>query len=364
MTSERLLTITKKIIRGAAAVGLEEAGVRIAGPTLWRFIKVGIEPVFRELETRFPKLLLVGETEAKEAAEGAVEALSDDEGLQLMLLEALSGLEDGQERILAMLAQQDDTLQGIGASIDRGLKEAGEQHEAASEKILTEIQALNLKLEGVRGLVGGDAGPRQDYAELSIDEIYKQANAYQHDAMKWVVARDSDLASQRLAQGRDLLETGLNREPENADLLVSLGYIEKTQAQISVIEGDYDASVTILGEAAKYFAKGLEHDPSNVSSINGMANIYFFARDYDRAIQIGMLVFRLAPTYGAAIWDLSLALEGKIKEVGDEPPYVDMLKSIYEYLEKLMPQLPQQFPATNLAHVQKRLAELKTVSSD
>ena len=131
-----------------------------------------------------------------------------------------------------------------------------------------------------------------------------------------------------------------------------------------MIEGDYDASVTILGEAAKYFTKGLEYDPSNVSSINGMANIYYFARDYDRAIQIGMLVFRLAPNYGAAIWDLMLALEGKIDEVGAEPPYVETLKFTYEYLEKLMPRLPQQFPATYLVHVQKRLAELKTVSSD
>jgi hypothetical protein len=89
-----------------------------------------------------------------------------------------------------------------------------------------------------------------------------------------------------------------------------------------------------------------------------MANVHYYAHDYDRAIALGMLIFNREPFYGAAVSDLTLALEGKLKEVGPVPELVEALKAVYRHLENLMPQQPQYFPANYLAHVQERLKEL------
>jgi len=193
---------------------------------------------------------------------------------------------------------------------------------------------------------------------MSVEQIYREANAYQHDAMKWISARDSERASQRLRQGRDLSLAGLQQAPNNADLLATLGYIEKSQAQVSQVLGDENGAVTLLGKAATYFAKAIENDASNISAVNGMANVYLFARDYDRAIRLGLIAFQADPSYGAAAWDLTMALEGKIKEGNAVPEHVGLLVLVYRHLEELMPQQPQVFPANYLSYVQGRLKEL------
>jgi tetratricopeptide (TPR) repeat protein len=358
MSSKHILSVAKKIIRVGVRIGLDEAGTRIMG-SAWVHFKNVLAPVVEELERQFPKMFLL-----EEEAEKAVKALSVDVKLQEMLSDGLSKLETGQDQILAAIARQEDTLQEIGDRVDRGVEkvrgqihQVGEQNQAAFNQVLQEVQAMKVEVLSVRELLGGGAAPPPEQPELSIDEIFSQANAYQTDAMKWIAARDAKTASQRLAQGRDLVEAGLNRDPDNSRLLTILGYIEKSQAQVSQMEGDIDMSVTILAEAAKYFTQALKKDP-NISAINGLANIYYFAQDYDRAIQIGLLVVNQYPTYGAAVSDLSLALEGKLREVGPDPALVKFLKSVYRHLENLMPQQPQTFPASYLAYVQKRLAAL------
>lgn len=196
----------------------------------------------------------------------------------------------GQEEILELLARHDDTLQGIGASIDRGFKQGGRaQPSYAYARIMGELQALRVEVASAK------VAPQLDVPQLSVNEIYQQANAYQQDAMKWISARNAKTASQRLAQGRELLMARLKREPNNTSLLVSLGYIEKAQAQVEFQQGNQERAVTVLGEAAKYFVKAVEHDPTNVSAINGMANVYLYACDYNRAIRLGKLVFEQTP---------------------------------------------------------------------
>ncbi len=364
-SSQGFLSLAKKIIREGAIIGLDEAGSRIAGPTAWRYVKKVMTPVVEELEKRYPKLLLVGEKEAKDAADLAVKALSTDIALQKMLSDSLSRLDEGQQEILAALARQNHTLQNIGNSLDEGFKKTSENQELALDKILAEFKKMELKFEDVRKLIS----PPPKYAELSIHEIHTQANTYQQDALKWISARDAKTASQRLAEGRNLLLAGLKRDPKSAYILVSLGFIEKTQAQVSMMQGDYDTAETILAEAAKYFVEAMKQEPKNFGAINGTANIYYYARDFDRAINLGLLLLKEAPTYGAAVWDLSLALEGKLAEVGGPasplgPHYITVLKEIYQYLEELMPQQPRYFSATDMAHVQKRLSELGNLSSE
>jgi len=346
MDTSRILSVAKEIIRNAAEIGVEEAGTRICG-SAWAPLKKVLTPAFKELESRFPALFLAPGPEAKKAASAAVDALGSDASLQKLLTDEFAKLGAGQDEILRVLAAQDETLRGIGAAVDKGFSQQGGQMAA----ILAEIQELKLQLK-----VGQvHAGPADN---LSIDEIYVQANAYQADAMKWISARDAKIASQRLSQGRELASAGLSRDPTSVKMLVTMGYIEKSQAQVAQESGTEDP-VTLLSEAAKYFAKALEGDPNDVNAMNGMANVYLYAKDYDRAIKLGQMVVKQEPSYGAAAFDLSLALEGKIQEVGPKPELITPLRAVYKLLEVLMPAQPQMFPATYLAYVQKRLAALE-----
>lgn len=118
MTSKRILSITKKIIRKAAEIGLDQAGALII-PGAWPYFKKVISPVVDELQRRYPKMLLVDDEEALRDSEKAVEALSTDKKLQKLLEDGFSRLEQGQEEILDELDRIDGILQGIGTSVDR-----------------------------------------------------------------------------------------------------------------------------------------------------------------------------------------------------------------------------------------------------
>lgn len=341
MISPRLLSISKEILRSAAELGFEEAGTRICGSG-WPYVKKLLEPVMAELQRRFPTLFRVKGAGGVKVAEQAAGELAGDAGLQQMLARGFERLGEGQEEVLRVLAAHDERLREIGASIDTGFRETGNQLEAISRK----LRELELKL---------DTGGAPAVPALSMDEIYRQANNYQRDAMKWISARDSATASQRLAQGRELARQGLEREPENPRLLVTLGFIEKAQAQVAILSNQ-DEAAGLLGQAATCFAKAFRADPDNVSAMNGMANVYLYAKDYDRAIKLGLLIFENDPAYGAAAFDLSLALERKLEQQGPDPNLLTVLQGVYRRLELIMPLEPQTFPANYLAYVQQRAA--------
>lgn len=356
MPTSSLVTVAKRVIREAGKMGLEagkvvldEAGSRVCGPTAWKYLKRILSPVVTELEKGFPKLLL----DPQEANKGA-EALSKDTALQDMLHSGFERLESGQEEIMAALARQNETLNEIGEAINTGFLEAGEQRGEAFNAIRRELSALRFEIAGLQAVPQGKVAPG-----LSIAEINDQASKLQWDAMKWVVGHDAKTASQRLTEARGLLEAGLKSEPNHAGLLACFGFVQKTQAQIAQLEGNYQEYVNSLAEAAKYFGQVLKSDATNAGALNGMANIYLFDKDYDRAIQLGTLAVHRHPNYGAAWWDLALALEGKMGLIGQTPELVQHLKSVYQNLQNLMPKQPQAFTANELAHVQDRLAALE-----
>jgi tetratricopeptide (TPR) repeat protein len=356
MPTSSLVTVAKKVIREAGKMGLQagkvvldEAGSRVCGPTAWKYLKKILSPVVAELEKRFPKLLLVPE----EADKGA-EALSKDAALQDMLHSGFAKLESGQEEILAALARQNETLTGIGEAIDTGFLEVGRKLDGGLDAIGRKLRALEFQIADLNAAPEGEVG-----LGLSIAEINDQAGKLQWDAMKWVVAGDAKTASQRLAEARGLLEAGLRRAPGHAAVLVCFGFVQKTQAQVAQLEGNHQEYVDSLAEAAKYFGEVLRSDSTNVGALNGMANIYIFDKDYDRAIQLGTLAAHKYPNYGAAWWDLAIALENKMGLIGQTPELVQHLKSVYRSLQVLMPKQPQAFTASELAHVQGRLAALE-----
>ena len=356
MKKSEIVSLVESVVRAGVGIGLEEAGTRICGPTAWKFVKAMATPVFDELQHRYPKLFLV-----PKQAEKAAKALSTDKALVKMLNKGFANLESGQDEILALLAKQNLTLEAIGTSVDDGFTKSGRQLDTAFEKLATRLDKLELMLKtsSAPAKTTHVISPRA--ARLSTQQVVNQVFAYQTDAMRWIFAGDASAASQRLADGRTLVEAALKQYPENAQLLVSLGYIEKTQAQEAQIRGDHENYVAALEKAATCFANVLRRDPMDAGALNGMANVYLFYRDYDRAIKLGMLAAQSAPSYGQAFWDLAISLEGKLKEAGPKKSLIAQLKKTYQQLELLMPQQPEAFTASDFAHVQKRLRALQVL---
>jgi tetratricopeptide (TPR) repeat protein len=351
--ARRILEVGKQILLAAVDLGIEEAGTRICGPTAWKVIKKLLEPVFAEIKRRYPSVF-----EDRAAAEKAAQDLESGQVFESMVAENLAGIEEGQSQILRVLARNDETLRGISDLIDRSAVEAERKSAARHDELMAEFAKLELKLGAPRELA------RARHGQLSSRELADRANGYQADTMKWISAGDANAAAERLATARDLADEGLAREPDNVLLLATKGYVEKTDAQVASMRGDVGGSVDAYARAAQLFTRALQIDPEDVSSLNGMANCYLATRDYDHAIQLGMMVVEKQPMYGAALWDLGLALDGKLNdddapEESERTALEQALASVYGLLEQVMPLEPQTFPATYLAHVQKKHSALR-----
>jgi len=359
MSQPILLARLKQIVRGAAEFGINEAGTRALGQ-FWPLAKEVLKPIFQELEKRYPALFLAPGTDAVHAAEKAVRDLTFDASLQKHSENLLKRLDEkfaergvSQHEILKAVASQEKTLQGVGAAVDKVALEQGNQARM-TETLTREIRELALKLDRVQ------AEPENN---IKIAEIAQRASEYQYEAMRWLSSGDPLAAARRVQDGKKLALGGFRREPGNTLIMATLGYLEKTEAQIAWESGEAGDPAAHLGEAAKYFGKVLEADPEDVSALNGLADLFIFAKDYDRAITLGTIVVQKEPTYGAAALDLSIALEGKISEVGPLPQYVTVLDAVYKLLEQLIPSQPMVFDGSHLAYVQKRLKELESQSN-
>jgi len=306
MPSNSLLELAKKVIRNAGEIGLETAGQYVCGPA-WPYAKKMLSPVIKELEKRYPKLFLLPEDTQK-----ALEALSTDKVLQELLHSGFAKLESGQEEILTALIRQNDTLIQIGAAIESGFRTAGEKVDAAFVNISHELSTLKLEMAMLRDIDRKASQASSPASGISIADIHSKATSFQHEAVHWLDAGRPNIAAQHLSEARNLLEAGLQRNPDNTSCWVAFGYVEKTQARVAQLLGDHDGHISNLAKATKYFATALRHDPKNVESLTGMANIYALSGDYDRAIELGRLAVRSDPNYGSVVWGqwLDKALTG------------------------------------------------------
>jgi tetratricopeptide (TPR) repeat protein len=319
-----------------------------------------VSPIVDKLREKYPKLLgKPKDAERVADAEKAANELSRNKALQAMLQTGFEKLESGQDKILAALAHQDHTMAQIGELVSKGFQKAGSDNDRLLQVLRDGLHSIQLQVAGISSEArAGEAVPA-DVAALSSREISMQGSTLQADAMRWVVAKQPSTATQRLKEARCLVQGGLRREPANADLLITLGFIEKTEAQAAQLTRDQRTYVSSLSAAGSCFGKVLEHDPRNVGALNGMANIFTFNGDYDQAINIGELAICINPNYGAAAWDLAIALDKKIKEVGKQAGPVKRLKEVYEHLLKIMPKQPEAFTAGDFAYVQGKLRELE-----
>jgi tetratricopeptide (TPR) repeat protein len=347
-----LLNLAKQILRQAAEFGIEEAGSRLCGGTAWGVVKKLVSPVFTELERRYPKLFLVPEEMKK-----AERDLSEDAALEGLLHKELAALRDGQREILTVLVQYDDKLKMYRELIVRSFDEADARNESRHERVVAELANVRTEIAALRDHRGGAAR----HADLTVDELFNKANGFQWDAMRSIDDNDGEAARERLELARDLAMTGLGREPTNSRLMISMGYVEKSEAQVCMIEQDPEGATANLATAMDYFTAAAKLDPASLDAMNGMANVYYYGGDYDTAIELGLAIVKSDGTHGPALSDLTLSLEKKLERPDRDPRLVNVLVAVYGILEKLMPLQPRMFPASYLAHVQRRLAYWKNL---
>jgi tetratricopeptide (TPR) repeat protein len=147
-SSDRLISVTKRIIRQAAIVGIEEAGTRIMG-SAWPVFKKVLTPVFEELQNRFPKFFLLEKQPGEQArlvAEEAITSLSADPSLQKKLTDGFLKLESGQEQILEELGRLEDILVVLGDTFKDFEKESERRFNKIMQAI-RETRELELSLE-------------------------------------------------------------------------------------------------------------------------------------------------------------------------------------------------------------------------
>ena len=347
------LNVAKKVLRQAVNFGIEEAGVRICGKTGWNAIKALVSPVIQELERRYPNLLLVPEKMDK-----AEHDLDNDIMLENIVQERLGAIEGGQKEILAVLFRNEETLSSYRNLFFNAFNEADKHAEERHKILISEIRKVKTDVEGEIRAIGKKSEAVVE-PKATLKELYYQANGYQSDAITWLTDKQIAAATERLSIARTLAMGGMTRMGKSAELMTTMGYVEKTQAQVCFAENNIDGATRYLADAARFFNEALKLAPEDMSALNGIANIYLFGGDLDAAIEVGRTIMHTDENYGAAIWDLGLALEKKLMaqwiSSNMDLQLLNEAIGVDEHLLKIIPQQPSSFRSSDLDHVQKRL---------
>jgi tetratricopeptide (TPR) repeat protein len=110
-------------------------------------------------------------------------------------------------------------------------------------------------------------------------------------------------------------------DPPDARSLVLLGYCAKTRAQIATALGIPAAAAAHYAEARERYLGALHLDPKDAGLHNGLANIYYAAGEYDRAIASGRRAIELAGNYTAAYKDLAECYLQKMRIEENSPQW-------------------------------------------
>lgn len=341
-----VVDVVKKVVRKGIGFGLDAGGSAACGP-LWPFFKEIVTPVVEELENRFPKLFLVSDE-----AEKAIDLMAGDSSLQQDLIagfdQKFAAQTTGQQDILAFLAGLEETIIDTANTVRRIDERTGQ----------IDFRSLAVKVDEMHAVM------TQSIPEvhLSVQEIKQEGQALQADAMRWIENRSPRTAHIRIEEAKKLLAEGIRQSPNDAYLYSLRGYLEKTQSQAHSLEGRHQDAVVDIANAARFFSAALKIDPSDVSALNGMQNVFLFVRKYDEAVALGRIVFQTSPNLGSGAWDFSIALEKKMVQDGETPILREELTDTYKQLLSIMSQPASGFSSSHMTHVQNRLQELGSTS--
>ena len=143
----------------------------------------------------------------------------------------------------------------------------------------------------------------------------------------------------------------LRDDPDNIEMRVQLGYIQKDLAYAYRDQGFPERSEQALARAQESFTQVLKGHPNDPSALNGMGNVHFIRGDYDRAIKKYEKATELAPEYTYSWYDFALCLHEKCKQGG--PSYADDLIKLIRVTTKVLelqkkPEVVQKLPQSAL----------------
>src|SRR5262245_34828650 len=143
--SDTLVTMFKEVVLGAAQWGIEEAGVRVMGPSGWKLAKVVLKPAMDVLQSQYPALFdtkAAGTPQAQTASIEAAAWVQQNRQFQASITEQFTRLEQAQRDQLAMLIEmkqaseaQRRLLVKLQQSIDRVERRIVVQSQTATQTV-------------------------------------------------------------------------------------------------------------------------------------------------------------------------------------------------------------------------------------
>ncbi|MGD0694448.1 MAG: tetratricopeptide repeat protein [Terriglobia bacterium] len=275
-SAEGFYGLLKEVIREAAKWGLEEAGVRVLGPTGWRLCKAVINPGLPMLRNNFPQLfgpLYRGTPAAEVAATRAVRWVDTDAAFRDAVLQQLNTLGEGQRQQLGILIEIRD-LSRKNVEDTKRISSMVAQLSQQVAHIESEMQpsAANAHQDWY-----AEAGRSKDLSERislyteAIDHNQNTVMAYFQRG--WIYFNQGDFNSAFYDFNR-----AVQLNPSFAAALTNRGASSQNLGRIDAAFADYTAS--------------RELNPAEVANYDGLGRIYFTRRNYAEAYAMAKLALQ------------------------------------------------------------------------
>jgi tetratricopeptide (TPR) repeat protein len=332
-----LAPLVRKILLGGAEATLDIAGTAVL-PGAWPILKGALGPVLERLKARLGGEDVTSSTKKAEEAAAAFEA--DSHLQELLRAKLLSDLDrvvasgehvdaDVQKLMLIVAGNQDLLVQVLGGMnlISKHLEEGVNLSDEAVGKLTRAIAVQAERSRRVARLALREMGP----VEMLIR---RQVHRLQVRAVELVQEQATDRAADEVEDGLRLVAALLNEAPTDTELLLELGFLYKTAAQVFKAAGQAieEAEYTKRAEEVfDVFVEDVEGDPESASTmanaVLGLGNIEHQRGDYAAALEKYRLSIRLQPDHPYA-WHDIFAANDAIAQSGGAPDTAEMQQAI------------------------------------
>ena len=311
-----LSPLFRKILLGAGEASLDIAGATFL-PGAWPIIKGALEPVLDRLKER-----LGGEkvTASIEQAQKAVNEFEADQYLQEMLhsklveyldayVKSLQPMNEDIQKLMRVVLGDHELLEELVGGVKR-IEEKLESGVNLSPKAVDDVvAAISKRAETnrqVRALALREMGP---VAQL----VGRQVHRLQIRAVELVEDKQLDRARDELREGLLLVAALLNDAPSDLHLLMQMGMIYKTLAQVQEAAGQPKEVEESLAQAEKIFTyvkDGVRGDQKTsldlANAMHGLGNMKQMRREFRAAIENYEKAVSLDPEHCYAWHDMFL----------------------------------------------------------
>lgn len=313
----------RKIVLGAAKSSLDVAGAAVL-PGVWPYVKGALSPVLKAIDDQLDGGKA---TDSLTNAQLAAQMFEQDTRLQEMfksaVLPAIAELAKGQDAIasdvqmmMAMLSDDQAALAAMGAQLD-DLQSGVTLDEATMDRLADKIARRAETSDTARKLALRETGAA---AEMAMRQVWR----LQVRSVELINDGQFDRAMDELNEGAVLVSTLLRETPTDVMLILNLGMIYKTRAQVFQAVGDKDRFADQLTHAEWAFKVVEEDIPGDQKTVldlsnalHGLGNLKQAAGDVAGAATDYRRALALNHTHPYAWHDLFLCLHAQA-EAGED----------------------------------------------